>query len=290
MARQDGIREPAEVEVRCWVHRQKELYLLPHYLGRIQQGVKDAMDATINRYEADLGGIVRQHKNVKLLSVDGTITGEESLIMLSVEADFEVFRPYVGCKLEGVVNKTSANNVSCLVEGTFIVSCPNTEQSENWIGFQTFLGQGITCQVTKVDLNCRIPYIRATILELHKPVKTEREEVKVKIEVKDEEDNIKVKRKKIKKEPLDSPQKKKKRKSNVEDFDNSDFVKMKIKEEKVLSASGSDMEVDQVDTPKKHKKKKKKKDSEKMKKKKRKSNTWEGEEVMFDEDGCPIIV
>jgi hypothetical protein len=152
----------------AWVHKKKELYLQPFYLQNIQKGVTAAMDATVKKYQADLGGIVLRHKNCKLLSVDGSITDEESLIKLQVKADFEIFRPQEGCLLRGVVNKVSDNNVSCLVYEVFNISCPRGLHGEgDWIGDQANLGQELTCQVTKVDLMSRMPYIRGEITELH---------------------------------------------------------------------------------------------------------------------------
>jgi len=151
-----------------WVRRQKELYLQPSYLGKVQKGVGDAMDACLGKFEPDLGGIILEHKNAALLGVDGSIRDEDTVIRLKVEADFKIFRPYEGCHLEGVVNQVSANHLSCLVFSKFNVSCPRSIGREgDWLGMEACIGQTITCTVNKIDLMSRLPYIRADIVELH---------------------------------------------------------------------------------------------------------------------------
>ncbi|CAB3374532.1 Hypothetical predicted protein [Cloeon dipterum] len=287
----------SEGDACVWVHCVKELYLQPHYFNQVQKGVGDAMNATINKYQGDLAGVVRQHKNVKLLSVDGTITDEESYIKLQVEADFEVFRPFVGCKLKGVVNKVSANNVSCLVHELFNVSCPNTMGSDDWVGYNAVLGQEITCQVTKVDLSGRIPYIRASIVKLHqtengnhKHFNDEEEE-----EVVEEEPVETPKKKKKKKDKSGERVKEKKKKKHDSEEEASSTPKKKSKSRREDVSSESEViEIPEIDILKALKRKRKSgdlPDSPRPKSKKRKLHMNEaGDKFYYDDDGGPIFV
>lgn len=74
-----------------------------------------------------------------------------------------MFKPEVDCNLVGVVNKQSKDHVGCLVHRLFNISVPKPDNEEDWVGYLTEIGQEVVLNVTFIDLESRLPYIRAKI-------------------------------------------------------------------------------------------------------------------------------
>lgn len=60
-------------------------------------------------------GILLSYKNLRILQNIGTIRNDNSDINFQVQADYFIFRPYVGATISGVVNKKSITHLSILV-------------------------------------------------------------------------------------------------------------------------------------------------------------------------------
>nr|CAD7572135.1 unnamed protein product [Timema californicum] len=107
-----------------------------------------------------LMGILLGYENVKTQTSSGLILYDDSLIHIDIVADFYVFTPEVGCRLNGIVNKKSSTHIGCLVYKVFNVSIPN----EDWVGQTVEIGQQVTFQVTVLDMTGRLPYIRGKLI------------------------------------------------------------------------------------------------------------------------------
>lgn len=109
-----------------------------------------------------LGGILLGYKNVKLLSDEGSIVTDTCHVHVNIDADFYIFKPEIGTTVKGVVNKISGDHVGCLVHRVFNISVPKQDEGDDWVGYLVEIGQEIVLRVTYVNLDARLPYIRAT--------------------------------------------------------------------------------------------------------------------------------
>lgn len=97
-----------------------------------------------------------------MLSQLGTISYDSFFIHIDIVASFYLFKPEVGKVLHGIVNKKSEDHVGCLVHNTFNVSLPKPEDDEEWSKVE--LKSEILFHITCIDLNGRLPYIRAELV------------------------------------------------------------------------------------------------------------------------------
>lgn len=142
-----------------------DLELFPYHLADISGSIKDLLTDKITIYCKRLDGILLGYKNLTLLTPQGAIVADSCYIHVSVEGDFYVFRPKVESILTGVVNKISKNHINCLALKVFNISVPIPHNNnEDWIGFHVDVGQEVKLLVTKMELNARLPYIRASLI------------------------------------------------------------------------------------------------------------------------------
>lgn len=106
-----------------------------------------------------------------MLSNLGATVDDSCFIHHDLNVDFYFFKPEVGKKLVGVVNKTTKNHVGCLVHTMFNVSIPNPksdsddqEESDDWKGAALQVGQEVELKVTAIELKSRLPYIKAELM------------------------------------------------------------------------------------------------------------------------------
>lgn len=110
-----------------------------------------------------MDGILLGYKNLKLITPYASLRADRCYIHVDIQGDFFLFKPNVGSLLTGVVNKISSSHIGCLVHHIFNVSVPNTDEDENWIGFDVKLQDVLGLCITKMDLDGRLPYIQASI-------------------------------------------------------------------------------------------------------------------------------
>lgn len=111
-----------------------------------------------------MDGILLGYKNVKILTPQGGLVTDSCYIHLDIEADFYIFKPEVGATLTGIVNKKSKDHVGCLVHGIFNVSVPNKSEDDAWPGYHVEIGEEVLLQVTYINLDARLPYIRTSFI------------------------------------------------------------------------------------------------------------------------------
>ncbi|KAF2902610.1 hypothetical protein ILUMI_03588 [Ignelater luminosus] len=142
------------------------LALHPFHLTNINESIKDILNKGIARYDKKLGGILLGYQNIKLLSQAGTISNDSFFIHIDILASFYLFKPQVEKVLRGTVNKKSDDHVGCLAHNTFNVSLPKPEDDDDWIGLKAEIGSEILFRITFIDLDGRLPYIRAELVSI----------------------------------------------------------------------------------------------------------------------------
>ena len=101
------------------VEQQRQISLAPRYIGQLDVGIREYLDADILKYSDELDGIVVCYKQVQCLETSGCINDEAPLVHFTVKVKYIVFRPRVGAKLKGVVNRVGHGHYGCLVHGCF---------------------------------------------------------------------------------------------------------------------------------------------------------------------------
>ncbi|VVC93690.1 unnamed protein product [Leptidea sinapis] len=110
-------------------------------------------------------GILLSYKNLRILQNVGSIRNDSSDIHFQVQADYFIFRPYVGATLKGVVNKKYLTHLGVLVHRVFNVVIPRpTEESDTeWEGTNIEEGQTVLFEIAALDLYGALPYIRGSL-------------------------------------------------------------------------------------------------------------------------------
>jgi DNA-directed RNA polymerase I subunit RPA43 len=116
----------------------------------------------LNFYRTD--GVLIAYNNVKIVDRVGRILDEAPYIHFNIQADFIVFKPTVGCRLKGVVNKKSPNHVGCLVHRCFNASVhkPHDLMVE-WQGSHLQLGEEFVFEVKKIFVHNGVMSLRGIL-------------------------------------------------------------------------------------------------------------------------------
>ena len=104
-----------------------QLSLLPCYTHSIKQGVQDHLNRAVLRYSSSLKGVFLGFRNVALAQPYAAIFNEAPHLHCDITCDALVFKPTIGAKLSGRVNKVGMNHVGMLVSGVFNASIPSNE-------------------------------------------------------------------------------------------------------------------------------------------------------------------
>ncbi|XP_066600321.1 transcriptional regulator ATRX homolog [Prorops nasuta] len=150
----------------CYVYFErikKHLGLHPFHLTNLNAALNEILDSNLNSYDVDLKGFLLAYQNPKLLTTLGEIVYDSCFIHVDIEADFYIFRPKVGAKLKGTVNKKGISHLGVMVHKVFNVSIPKPEDEEDWPGYTMEIGQEIKFEVTHLDLNVKLPFIRGIL-------------------------------------------------------------------------------------------------------------------------------
>ena len=132
------------------IETQEHISLSPYYIGRIRQGIQEQIEHKIKRWKFrdDYGGIIVAYDHIRLLQRSAEIFDESPLLHFDIKVNYIIFKPEVGKKLIGVVNKTSSSHVGCLVHGRFNASLAKPRSGKNgWIGSDLVIGSEFVFRV-----------------------------------------------------------------------------------------------------------------------------------------------
>ncbi|XP_015188418.1 PREDICTED: DNA-directed RNA polymerase I subunit RPA43 [Polistes dominula] len=157
----EGLLEDENSQVH-YERMKKHLALHPFHLNDLSKALHEILSSGLNTYDNELKGFLLAYKNPKLLTTLGGVFYDSYFIHIDIEADFYVFRPQVGNLLKGIVHKKGANYIGVLMHKTFNVSIFRPENGEKWPGDVVNIGQEVKFEVTYLDINSRLPFIRGT--------------------------------------------------------------------------------------------------------------------------------
>ncbi|KAF6201268.1 hypothetical protein GE061_005715 [Apolygus lucorum] len=146
--------------VSC-VSCQRSIDITPMHLGDLKTSIRNLLDEKVTKYDVELQGVVLAHKNVKIVA-ESVVLSDSRSFPLEYVADIYVFKPKIGSKLTGVVNKIPMNReyVSVLVHRIFnVVVYAAHKQPKPAVN----MGSSINVTVTYIDFTGRLPFIKAEI-------------------------------------------------------------------------------------------------------------------------------
>ncbi|XP_013199608.2 DNA-directed RNA polymerase I subunit RPA43 [Amyelois transitella] len=163
------LRKLANDKDSCVVEKKvtQNLALQPWCLGNLKESIKNLLDYKIGKYDKEFNGILLSYKNLRILQNIGSIRNDNADINFQVQADYFIFRPYVGAMLKGVINRKSHTHLGILVHRVFnvVIPRPTEEPGNKWIGSSVHEGQPIAFRVVVLDLYGALPYIRGELDE-----------------------------------------------------------------------------------------------------------------------------
>ncbi|KAJ8728133.1 hypothetical protein PYW08_016518 [Mythimna loreyi] len=143
----------------------QNLALQPWCLGNLKESIKNLLDYKIGKFDKEFNGILLSYKNLRILQNVGTIRNDNADIHFQVQADYFIFRPFVGATLTGIVNKKSTTHLGILVHRVFnvVIPRPTEEPGNMWVGSNIQEGQEVTFRIVVLDLYGALPYIRGEL-------------------------------------------------------------------------------------------------------------------------------
>ncbi|KOX68859.1 DNA-directed RNA polymerase I subunit RPA43 [Melipona quadrifasciata] len=165
---------------------KKHFGLHPFHLTNLNAALNEILSSNLNSYDPELcllslmldiffslylqsyvycslKGFLLAYRNPKLVTSLGEIFYDTCFIHVDVETEFYVFRPEVGFKLKGVVNKKGLDHIGILVHKAFNVSIPKPNDEEDWPGDNVEIGQEVRFTITLLDFNSKLPFIRGVL-------------------------------------------------------------------------------------------------------------------------------
>ncbi|XP_051872360.1 DNA-directed RNA polymerase I subunit RPA43 isoform X2 [Pristis pectinata] len=131
---------------------RRHLALCPLYLNRKRSGIERQLKTELLRFSESLQGVPVAYDKVRLIGALGDIYDDQGYIHLNIEADFVIFRPKIGQKLMGTVNKVAPSHIGCLVHGCFNASIPKPHHANGiWPGFAVTVGDILEFEVVQLD-------------------------------------------------------------------------------------------------------------------------------------------
>ncbi|ESO97493.1 hypothetical protein LOTGIDRAFT_228177 [Lottia gigantea] len=106
------------------ITKSRTIILSPRFIGKILPGIREFIDREVNLFSDFLDGVLISYSNIKLHQPFSSVHDDRPYLHLYIQADYIVFKPYVGCTLKGVVNKLSQGHIGCLVHKHFNASVP----------------------------------------------------------------------------------------------------------------------------------------------------------------------
>ncbi|GCC29137.1 hypothetical protein chiPu_0007574 [Chiloscyllium punctatum] len=131
---------------------RRHITLAPVYLKRQRSGIEKQLRMELLRFSESLQGVPIAFDKVRLIGELGDIYDDQGYIHLNIEADFVIFRPKIGQKLMGIVNKVAPSHLGCLVHGCFNASIPKPHKANGtWPGFAVTVGDSLKFEVLQLD-------------------------------------------------------------------------------------------------------------------------------------------
>ncbi|XP_078094616.1 DNA-directed RNA polymerase I subunit RPA43 [Mustelus asterias] len=131
---------------------RRHIALSPLYLKRQKSGIERQLRTELHRFSESLQGVPIAFDKVKLIGELGDIYDDQGYIHLNIEANFVIFRPKIGQKLVGIVNKVAPSHLGCLVHGCFNASIPKPHQANGtWPDFAVTVGDSLKFEVLQLD-------------------------------------------------------------------------------------------------------------------------------------------
>ena len=109
-------------EAKLW------LQIAPAYLGDVDLGIREQLNASLLRHVSALNGAVLAYDSLKLLDGLGCIRNDLPHIHLPVSLRILVFAPRVGDVLSGVVGRQGIDHTVLLVHGMFSATVVSTKK------------------------------------------------------------------------------------------------------------------------------------------------------------------
>ncbi|EDO43221.1 predicted protein, partial [Nematostella vectensis] len=116
--------------IQCTEH----MCLPPSYLGRLKKGIVEELDKKLMKYCEKLRAVIVAYDKVTLLQRRGNIIDESPFLHFDAQVDYITFKPEIGNKLIGVVNKFGYDHIGCLVHGCFNASIAKSRTSNGLYG------------------------------------------------------------------------------------------------------------------------------------------------------------
>uniref|UniRef100_A0A3Q0T295 DNA-directed RNA polymerase subunit n=1 Tax=Amphilophus citrinellus TaxID=61819 RepID=A0A3Q0T295_AMPCI len=134
---------------------RRHIALPPVYLNKKKTGIKEELEAELLKFSQRMNGVPLAYDNIRIVGQLGDIYDDNGYIHVDVEANFIVFQPQKGQKLQGKVNKLGVSHVGCLVHGCFNASIPrpNLVSVETWRDAGPRIGADVEFHVTALDAN-----------------------------------------------------------------------------------------------------------------------------------------
>ncbi|XP_062898555.1 DNA-directed RNA polymerase I subunit RPA43 [Mobula hypostoma] len=156
---------------------RRHLALCPLYLNRKRSGIERQLKTELFRFSershqccslvpedifddpaktgethTGLQGVPVAYNKIRLIGELGDIFDDQGYIHVNIEADFVIFRPNIGQKLVGTVNKIAPSHIGCLVHGCFNASIPKPHHANGvWPGFEVTVGDTLEFEVVQLD-------------------------------------------------------------------------------------------------------------------------------------------
>ena len=122
--------EPHDFAVMSLLVAEAKLWLqiAPAYLGDVDLGIREQLNASLLRHVSALNGAVLAYDSLKLLDGLGCIRNDLPHIHLPVSLRILVFAPRVGDVLSGVVGRQGIDHTVLLVHGMFSATVVSTKK------------------------------------------------------------------------------------------------------------------------------------------------------------------
>ena len=101
------------------VENKRHIGLPPKYIGKIDEGIRETLDADLLKFCEELQGIIVCYHRVQCLETSGSILDTTPFMHFTVNVKYVIFRPQVGEKLRAVVNRVGHGHYGCLVHECF---------------------------------------------------------------------------------------------------------------------------------------------------------------------------
>lgn len=156
------------------IESQKQIGLSPKHIGKVDAGIREALDSDLLKYSEELNGIIVCYKQVRCLDTSGSIMDETPFLYFPVSVNYIIFRPQVGMKLQGIVNRVGRGHYGCIVHECFNASVHRIKTEEITVS------KKLLKKISKIDVGTVLVF-RITRFDIHNDILS----IKGKIDVED---------------------------------------------------------------------------------------------------------